>query len=250
MKKTKNTSKKLHKNPSISFFNKYLINSVDNTKDSDSNNIINKTYINSPNNGLDKMRYFNKHKKDIFITKIDMTNLRKRNKNEKNNINKTINYNDSKSLLMDAKLSSSPFTKRNLYNSHIYHPKRILRLKNEIENFSNSNNTKEKGSYISDNDIFDAFPSGKFNRKMDEKMSSATRIQSIWRRYQSRKILKNMKLTFFINSLNQFTNICKYKIIKKAFNKIKNITKTKKKIYFKKPLTKKKTAFYKEKIKY
>ena len=253
MNSTKKSTKNLHKNPSISFFNKYLINSIDNTKDSDSNIIINKTYNNSPKNPLDKMRYFNKQKKDISIKKIDTTSLRKRNKNEKegkNIINKTINYDDSEGLLMDTKLSSSPITNRNIHNSVIYHPKKILRPKNEIENFSNSNNTKEKVSYISDSDIFDAFPFGKSNQKMDEKISSVTRIQSIWRRYQSQKIFKNMKLSYFINSLNQLINKCKYKIIKKAFNQIKNITKTKKIIYFKKPLTKKRTTYYKQKIKH
>ena len=233
MNKMKN-AKKLTKTPSISFFNKYLINSIDITKDSDSNNNSNKTCINSPNNPLESMRYFNKSKKDLLLAKLDTTNLKKKNKNKKEgktNIYKTINYDDSEGFLMAAKLSSSFMTERNYYDSHIYYPKKKLRHKNETDILSIHNNTKEKTSYISDGDIFDAFPLERYNRQMDEQISAATKIQSIWRRYRSKKNYVSIKMNYFISLLNKFINNCKYKNIKEAFNKIMCFKK-KKKIYY------------------
>jgi hypothetical protein len=253
MNKTK-AVKKLNKTPSISFFNKHLINSIDITKDSDSNNnISNKTCINSPNNPLKDMKYSNKSKKELLLAKLDTTHLRKKNKNKQEGqkaINKTINYDDSEGFLMAAKLSSSFMTDRNLYDSHIYYPKKKLRHKIETEIFSNNNNTKEKTSYISDVDLFDAFPLERYNRQMDEQISSAIKIQSIWRRYQSKKLLVSMKLTYFVNLINRFINICKYKKIKGAFNLIKNSKKKKKIIYYKKLPDKNKILLSNEKIKH
>jgi hypothetical protein len=253
MNKTK-AVKKLNKTPSISFFNKYLINSIDITKDSDSNNnISNKTCINSPNNPLKDMKYSNKSKKELLLAKLDTTHLRKKNKNKQEGqkaINKTINYDDSEGFLMAAKLSSSFMTDRNLYDSHIYYPKKKLRHKIETEIFSNNNNTKEKTSYISDVDLFDAFPLERYNRQMDEQISSTIKIQSIWRRYQSKKLLVSMKLTYFVNLINRFINNCKYKKIKGAFNLIKNSKKKKKIIYYKKLPDKNKILLSNEKIKH
>ena len=252
LNKTKGV-KKLNKTPSISFFNKYLINSIDITKDSDSNNNnSNKTCINSPNNPLKDMKYFNKSKKELLLAKLDTTHLRKKNKNKQEGqkaINKTINYDDSEGFLMAAKLSSSFITDRNLYDSHIYYPKKKLRHKNETEIFSNNNNTKEKTSYISDVDLFDAFPLERYNRQMDEQISSATKIQSIWRRYQSKKLLVSMKLTYFVNLINRFINNYKYKNIKGEFNLIKKNKKKKKTIYYKKLPDKNKILLSNEKIK-
>ena len=104
MNKSKN-AKKLTKTPSISFFNKYLINSIDITKDGDSNNNSKKTCINPPNNPLENKRFFNKSKKELLLAKLDTTNIWKKNKDKKegkSNINKTINYDDSKGFLMAA----------------------------------------------------------------------------------------------------------------------------------------------------
>ena len=147
IKKTK-SFKNYNKTPSISFYNKHLINSIDITNDSDkNNNIINNTYINYSNNPIKNIKTFNKTKKDLLLAKLDMTNLRKKNKNkleDKKNINKTINYDDSEGLLMAAKLSSSFMTDRYYYDSHIYYPKKKIRHKNENDNLYNNNNTKEK----------------------------------------------------------------------------------------------------------
>ena len=230
--------KNYNKTPSISFYNKHLINSIDITNDSDkNNNIINNTYNNSSNNPIKNIKTFNKTKKDLLLAKLDMTNLRKKNKNkleDKKKINKTINYDESEGLLMAAKLSSSFMTDKICYDSHIYYPKKKIRHKNENDNLYNNNNTKEKTSYISDNDIFDVFPLERYNRQMDEQISASIKIQSAWRRYEAKKLFVKMKLNIFINLLNKYINNCIYKIIKETFNTILYIKNNKKKVYHRK----------------
>ena len=230
--------KNYNKTHSISFYNKHLINSIDITNDSDkNNNIINYTYNNSSNNPIKNIKTFNKTKKDLLLAKLDMTNLRKKNKNkleDKKKINKTINYDESEGLLMAAKLSSSFMTDKISYDSHIYYPKKKIRHKNENDNLYNNNNTKEKTSYISDNDIFDVFPLERYNRQMDEQISASIKIQSAWRRYEAKKLFVKMKLNIFINLLNKYINNCIYKIIKETFNTILYIRNNKKKVYHRK----------------
>ena len=223
MKILKNKQTKL---PSISFYNKYLINSIDISKDKDNN--INNSFVISSNNPLASIKTFNKPKKDLILAKLDTSHLHKRNKNKKeyDNNNKTVNYDDSEGILMAAKLSSSFITEKNNYDSHIYYQKKKIRRKNEFDN----NITKEKTSIISDYELFDTSPLeklGKYNIQFDEKYSASTKIQSMWRRYYIRKkLISNIKINNFIKYLNKF-------IFKEFFKKLKNII-IKKKIYHKK----------------
>ena len=126
MKILKNKQSKL---PSISFYNKYLINSIDISKDKDNN--INNSFVISSNNPLASIKTFNKPKKDLILAKLDTSHLHKRNKNKKeyDNNNKTVNYDDSEGILMAAKLSSSFITEKNNYDSHIYYQKKKKKTK-------------------------------------------------------------------------------------------------------------------------
>ena len=212
-----------NRRPSISFYNKYLINSIDISNDND--NIINNSFVLTSNNPLANIKTFNKPKKELVLAKLDTNNLHKRKKNKKeeiNIINKTVNYDDSESFLMAAKLSYSFMTDKNHYNnSNIYYPKKNLRTKSEFDNnIYNNTITKEKTSYISDNDIFDSPPLEKYNKQM----GSVSKIQSCWRRYT---VIKNVKIINLIKILNKY-------IYKFAFNKILLFKNKKEKIYRKK----------------
>ena len=223
-----------NRRPSISFYNKYLINSIDMSMDNDIN--INNSFVLTSNNPLSSIKTFNKPKKELVLAKLDTNNLHKRKKKKKeeiNIINKTVNYEDSESFLMAAKLSSSFMTDKNHYNnSNIYYPKKNIRTKSE---FYNNTITKEKTSYISDNDIFDSSPLEKFNRQMD----SVSKIQSCWRGYNLRK---RVKIINFIKILSKY-------LYKSAFNKILLFKNKKEKIYHKKFPEKNKNIFNYELIK-
>ena len=247
MKKIDN-NKKLE-TPKISSFNKHLINSRDNTKDSDSNNNINKVIFDSPHNHLKNKEYFDKEKKYLIKVKLANTDTKKNDKNKKegkNIINKSINFDDSDGLLTKGQLPSLFKTERKDCHSHSHNQKnnpkeKLIQKTEKNNNINNTNNNinikniKEKESNISVGDLFCSFPLEKNNRQMDEKISSATYIQSIWRRYQSKKKLINIKWTYLIDLLLKFINIRKIKIFKKAFKRIKYFAK-KKKNYYKKLL--------------
>ena len=236
-----NLLKKQNKRPSISFYNKYLINSIDNSKDS------NKVRFNSfyvpPDNPLKALKTFNKPKKELVLAKLNMTNLhrKQRNKNEdKNKVNsRTIQYDDSEGFLMAAKLSSSFRTERSNYDSRIYYPKKKImnRSKNEeIFNNNITNITKEKTSLISENDIFEASPLEKLNKHLDIQVATVIKIQSLWRKYITRKkFILMIKMINFELLLNKYFIKNKNKIVKEAFDKILKVrSETEKKIYFKK----------------
>ena len=234
MMKNNNNYINHNRRPSISFYNKYLINSIDMSMDNDIN--INNSFVLTSNNPLSSIKTFNKPKKELVLAKLDTNNLHKRKKNKKeeiNIINKTVNYDDSESFLMAAKLSSSFMTDKNHYNnSNIYYPKKNIRTRIE---FYNNTITKEKTSYISDNDIFDSSPLEKFNRQMD----SVSKIQSCWRGYNLRK---RVKIINFIKILSKY-------LYKSAFNKILLFKNKKEKIYHKKFPEKNKNIFNYELIK-
>ena len=215
--------KKQNKRPTISFYNKYLINTIDTSKDNEIN--INNSFILPYNNPLSKLNFFNKTKKEIILAKLDTSHLQKKKKNKKEEdhlCNKTINYDDSEGLIMAAKLSSSFMTDRNNYDSKIYYPKKKIKSKKEIDN--NTNKTKEKSSYTSDNDIFEISPLEKYNIQND----AISKIQSIWRMHNIRgKIMKKIKIFNFRKIINKF-------VYKKNFNKIFNNKNIKEKIYLKK----------------
>ena len=65
------------KRPSISDFNKYLINSLENK---DTNDKINKSFIISSNNLLPNIKSFNNSNKKLLLEKLDTSNFNK-NKN-------------------------------------------------------------------------------------------------------------------------------------------------------------------------
>ena len=226
-----------NRRPSMSFYNKYLINSINDSMDNDSN--INKSFALTSNNPLTSIKILNKPKKELVLAKLDTNNLHKRKKNKKediNIINKTVNYDDSESFLMAAKLSSSFMTDKNHYNnSNIYYPKKNIRTKSEIDNNIYNISTKEKTSYISDNDIFESSPLEKFNRQMD----SVSKIQSCWKGYSIRK---KFKIINFIKILNKY-------ICKSAFIKLLLIKYKKGKIYRKKLPEKNRNIVYYELLK-
>lgn len=226
-----NTSKNIvnkNKHPSISFYNKFLLNELDISKEHE--NINNSLHLSS-NNPIMSIKSFNKPKKELILAKLDTSQITKKKhikKEEKMNIiNKTINYDDSEGYLMAAKLSSSFIIEKNNYDSNIYYPKKKIRNKNELDNFYNSI-TKEKSSYISDNDIFESFPLEKYNRQIEAQFSASIKIQSIWRGYFIRKnIVVKLKIIYFINLLNK----C---IINETFKRILHSKTIKEKIYHKK----------------
>ena len=232
--KSKNYDKK-YKRPSISYYNKYLLNELDISKEQDN---INNSLLLSSNNPLMRIKTFNRPKKELILAKLDTSHITKKKhiKNEEKNIliNKTINYDDSEGILMAAKLSSSFMIEKNNYDSNIYYPKKKIRSKNELDNLYNSI-TKEKSSYISDNDFFESSPLEKYNRQMDAQFSASIKIQSTWRGYFTRKnIIIKLKVVYFINLLNKY-------IIKEIFKKILNVKNIKEKIYHKKLLRRNKS---------
>ena len=230
MNKSKNLIKH-NRHPSISFYNKYLINSIDLSRD---NNNINDSFnylYKTNNNPLLKTKEYNKSKKELILAKLDTSYLpkKKRTKNEEKNIvNKTVNYDDdSESIIMAAKLSTSFMTYKDKNDSNIYYPKKNIRKKNEYDNCYN-NITKEKSTYISDIDIFDISPLEKYNRQID----AILKVQSKWRSYYIRKkIITKMNSTKFVKLIVK-------KIYKEVFNKILYFRINKEKIYYKKIIVK------------
>ena len=236
-----NKLKKQNKRPSISFYNKYLINSIDSSKDSD--NIRFNSFFVPPNNPLKDLKTFNKPKKELVLAKLNTSNLhrKQRNKNEdKNKINtRNIQYDDSEEFLMAAKLSSSFRTERSNFNSKIYYPKKKImnRTKNEEAFYNNITNiTKEKTSSISENDIFEASALEKLNKQLNIQVVAVTKIQSLWRKYITRKkLILMIKMNNFELLLKQYFINYKYHIFKEAVSKILNIrNETENKIYYKK----------------
>ena len=145
-----NFFKKLNKRPSISFYNKYLINSIDSSKNNDK--IPNNSFCEPENNPLKNIKSFNKPKKELILAKLDTSKLQKRNKNkrgEEKNINKisrNIDYDDSEGFMMARRLSSSFMNEKTSYNSYIYYPKKKIikkvdksKEKNEFDKNSNNN---------------------------------------------------------------------------------------------------------------
>ena len=236
-----NKLKKQNKRPSISFYNKYLINSIDSSKDSDKIRF-NSFYV-PPSNPLKDLKTFNKPKKELVLAKLNTSNLHRKQKNkneDKNKINsKNIQYDDSEGFLMAAKLSSSFRTERSNYDNRIYYPKKKImnRTKNEEIFYNNITNiTKEKTNSISENDIFEASPLEKLNKQLDIQISAVTKIQSLWRKYIVRKkFILFIKTNNFEMLLNKYFIKYKYNIVKKAFSNILNIrNEAEKKIYYKK----------------
>ena len=236
-----NLLKKQNKRPSISFYNKYLINSIDSSKDSD-NIRFNSFYV-PPNNPLKDLKTFNKPKKELVLAKLNTNNLQRkqRNKNEdKNKVNsRNIQYDDSEGFLMAAKLSSSFRTERSNYDSRIYYPKKKIMNRTKIDDaYSHNitNITKEKTNSISENDIFETSPLDKLNKQLNIKIVSVTKIQSLWRKYLTRKkLILMIKMNKFELLLNKYLIKYKYYIIKEAFIKMLNKrNEAEKKIYFKK----------------
>ena len=188
MKKSKIFTKPKSNFP-ISFYNRYLTDSVDLSRESEYindsfNNSFNLFYYN--NNPLLSTKNNNKSKKELILAKLDTSNLTKKkiNKKEQKDINnKTMIYDDSDGLLMAAKLSSSFMTDKSIYGSNIYYKKKKIRYKNGIYNLYN--NVKKEKNYISVNDIFGICTLDKYNNQIHE----ISKIQSLWRRYYIRKII-------------------------------------------------------------
>ena len=111
-----NTSKNIvnkNKHPSISFYNKFLLNELDISKEHE--NINNSLHLSS-NNPIMSIKSFNKPKKELILAKLDTSQITK-----KKHIKK---YDDSEGYLMAAKLSSSFIIEKNNYDSNIYYPKK------------------------------------------------------------------------------------------------------------------------------
>ena len=140
---------------------------------------------------------------------------------------------------MAAKLSTSFRTERSNCDSHIYYPKKkIMNKTKNDELFYNyiTNRTKEKTSSISENDIFEASPIVKLNKQLDIQVSSATKIQSLWRKYLTRKkIILMIKLNNFVMLISKYFSKYKYNISKEVFGKFLYFrNETEIKVYYKK----------------
>ena len=173
---SKKYSKK--KKPTISDFNKYLINTLENKPQSDN---INKSLVLSSNNILNSIKPFNNPNKKLLLEKLDTSNFNKTHRANQKSFCKssTINYDNTEDLLMAQKLSSSIMSERSFYNSRIYYPKKKnYRCKTNIYD----NNTKVKTNSTFDNDFIEASPLELYNRKM-EVLAKIIKIQSVWRGY-------------------------------------------------------------------
>ena len=167
---TKNFSRK--KRPSISDFNKYLINEIDNN---DNSYKINNSFSLFSSNPINSIRPFNNPNKKLLLEKFDTSDF---NKNKKKKEIKSFrkyysnNYDNSEDLFMAKKLTSSFLTERTFFKSNIYYPKKMndkYKVNNtNTDNYLFYNNTKEKtNSTTFDNDIIEPFPLEKYNRKME-----------------------------------------------------------------------------------
>ena len=226
------------KRPSISDFNKYLINTIDNQENQDKKN---NSFTIFSRNPLNPIKPFNNPNKKLLLEKLDTSNYHKNKKVKKedksfNNIN---NYDNSEDLFSAKKLTSSFLSERNYINNNIYYPKKVNdkyknNNKTEIEINLINNNTKEKTSSTFDNDIIEASPLEIYNRKM-EYLSFVIKIQSFWRKYNTYKKFKFYKFVFLINKI-----IHKYYIInmKLFFTNLANGQLISSKIYYKKNIEK------------
>ena len=201
----KNISRK--KRPSISDFNKYLINSIEN---SDNSNKINNSFTIFSANPLKSLRTFNNPNKKLLLEKFDTSNYDK-NKKKTDEIKSfrkinSNNYDNSEDLFMAKKLTSSFLSERTYYKNKIYYPKKMsdkYKICNtETDNYLINNNTKEKtNSTIFDNDIIiEPFPLEKYNRKM-EYISSVIKIQSYWRKYRTNKKIRIYRIIKLIEKI-------------------------------------------------
>ena len=235
-----NEQKKFHqkKRPSISDFNKFLINRIDNQENQYK---INNSFTIYSRNPLNSIKPFNNPNKKLLLEKFDTSNLHKNKKDKKedksfNNIN---NYDNSDDLFSAKKLTSSFLSERNYFKNNIYYPKKVNdRYKNnnktDIEINLINNNTKEKTNSTFDNDIIEVSPLEIYNRKM-EYSSLVIKIQSFWRKYCTYKKFKFYKFVFLINKM-----IHKYYIInfKLFFTNLSNAQLISGKIYYKKNIEK------------
>ena len=195
------------KRPSISDFNKYLINSIDNL---DNSNKINNSFTLFSTNPLNSFRPFNNPNKKLILEKFDTSNYNKKKKakDELKSFRKinSNNYDNSEDLFMAKKLTSSFLSERIYYKNNIYYPKKtndIYKINNtETDNCLLINNTKEKtNSTTFDNDIIiEPFPLEKYNRKM-EYISSVVKIQSYWRKYSTNKKIRIYKIIKIIEKI-------------------------------------------------
>lgn len=195
------------KRPSISDFNKYLINSIDNL---DNSNKINNSFTLFSTNPLNSFRPFNNPNKKLLLEKFDTSNYNKKKKakDELKSFRKinSNNYDNSEDLFMAKKLTSSFLSERIYYKNNIYYPKKtndIYKINNtETDNYLLINNTKEKtNSTTFDNDILiEPFPLEKYNRKM-EYISSVVKIQSYWRKYSTNKKIRIYKIIKIIEKI-------------------------------------------------
>ena len=201
----KNISRK--KRPSISDFNKYLINSIEN---SDNSNKINNSFTIFSANPLKSLRTFNNPNKKLLLEKFDTSNYDK-NKKKTDEIKSfrkinSNNYDNSEDLFMAKKLTSSFLPERTYYKNKIYYPKKMsdkYKICNtETDNYLINNNTKEKtNSTTFDNDIIiEPFPLEKYNRKM-EYISSVIKIQSYWRKYRTNKKIRIYRIIKLIEKI-------------------------------------------------
>ena len=185
-----------NKKPTISDFNKYLTNTLENNPQSDK---INNSFVLSSNNILKSIKPFNNPNKKLLLEKLDTSNFNKTHRANQKSFYKssTINYDNSEDLLMAQKLSSSIMSERSFYNSRIYYPKKKnYRCKTNIYD----NNTKEKTNSTFDNDMFEASPLELYNRKM-EFLANIIKIQSVWRGYYIWKRIKLYKFFRLIENI-------------------------------------------------
>ena len=226
--------------PSISDFNKYLINSI---KDLSNTDNINNSFIIPSFNPLNSIKPFNNPNKKLLLEKLDTSNFHKsdRNKCEQKSFYKTISYDNSEDLFMAQKLSCSMMSERNFYNNNnsIYYPKKcqnkFKNIKAEVDNNNIFNNvTKEKTSSTDDDFISEASPLEIYNRKM-EYISSVIKIQTFWRKYIICKKIKIYKFLLLIDKII-YKNHTYY--IKLFFANASNLQLIGGKLYYKKNLKK------------
>lgn len=235
---SKNFSRK--KRPSISDFNKYLINEIDNN---DNSYKINNSFTLFSSNPINSIRPFNNPNKKLLLEKFDTSDFNKNKKSkEKKSLRKynSNNYDNSEDLFMAKKLTSSFITERTFFKNNIYYPKKMndkYKVNNtDTDNFLFYNNTKEKtNSTTFDNDIIEPFPLEKYNRKM-EYISAVIKIQSFWMKFCMIKKIRIFKISKLIEKIFYKNRIY---FLKLFFVNLSSMKSTNGKIYNKKILDKK-----------
>ena len=185
----------------VSYFNKYLINSIE-----DYNNINESSKI-PKNKVFNIIKPFKKTKKEVILEKLDTSNFKKKlqSKDKRKSLHRfnTINYDDSQDLIMATKLSTSFISQRTNFDSNIYYHKKINKYKNnrnDIDNYLLNNITKEQTNSLSENDFQEIYPLELYNRKA-EYISFVIKIQSFWRKYYVRKKIKLCKFIILMNQI-------------------------------------------------